>query len=129
MTGVQTCALPISSGPLRTILGRYRNPLYEAFLRAGEQLGHRVIDDYNLGDNEGFGWTQFTQEHRRAQRCSAAHAYLKPARHRPNLTILTGARATGLVMDRLRCRGVRFVKGAAASEAHGKEVVLSAGAI
>jgi choline dehydrogenase len=117
-----------SAGPVQTILGRYRNPLYEAFLQAGAEMGHRIVEDYNLGDNEGFCWAQFTQEHRRARRCSSAHAYLASARAGPNLTILTGARVVGLSMDALRCRGIRYTKHGKTAEAHAGEVILSAGA-
>ena len=108
--------------------GRYRTPLYQAFLDAGQQLGYPLLDDYNSGDHEGFAWAQFTQEHRRARRCSSAHAYLNPARGRPNLTIRTGAFAVGLDFEGTRCRGVRYTRGSRVEAASGNEVVLSAGA-
>lgn len=117
-----------SDGPLKTIRGRYTNPLYEAFLEAGQQLGYRLLDDYNAGDHEGFAWSQYTQEHKRARRCSSAHAYLAPARDRPNLTVLTGAHATRLMFEALRCTGVCYLEGGAEQTITAGEVVLCAGA-
>ena len=117
-----------SSGPVETIHGRYRTPLFEAFLQAGRQLGHAVRDDYNQGDHEGFSWSQFTQEHKRARRCSSAHAYLNPARSRPNLSIVTGARVTNLNFDGNRCVGLQYVKGGNLNAVSAGEIILSAGA-
>ena len=71
-----------SDGPLRTAPGRYRNALYEAFIEAGLALGHAFNPDYNGMDQEGFAWCQYTHTHRFPLRCSAATAYLHPARRR-----------------------------------------------
>ncbi|MBN3853978.1 hypothetical protein G3N59_11370 [Paraburkholderia sp. Ac-20340] len=117
-----------TSGPVQTDLGRYRSPIFESFLEAGRQLGYPVVDDYNLGDTEGFNWTQYTMEHGRARRCSSAHAYLHPIRDRKNLTVLTRAQVTGLIMQRQTCVGVRYLHEGKEATASAGEVVLSAGA-
>src|SRR5690606_13009727 len=65
-------------------------------------------------------------------RCSAATAYLRPARGRPNLTIQSNAQATGVIMDGNRAIGVNYRSGNTAHSAHihdNGEVLLSAGAI
>ncbi len=64
------------------------------------------------------------------RRVSTAIAYLDPAtRQRANLTLLTGAHATGLHFDGLRCTGVGvMVEGRSVAFGAG-EVILSCGAI
>lgn len=115
-------------GPLKTVLGRYRTPLYEAFLSAGAECGYRVIEDYNRGDTEGFAWAQFTQEHDRARRCSSAHAYLRSAAGRQNLTIRTGCQVTSLTLAGSTCTGLSYVRHGQRHQVSAGEVILSAGA-
>jgi choline dehydrogenase len=117
-----------SAGPVQILLGRYRTPLLEAFMAAGAQLGYPVLDDYNTGNHEGFSWVQYSQEHKRAVRCSSATAYLNPAKSRSNLTIEIGAQVTGLVMEGLRCVGVNYLKAGQHVQARAAETILSAGA-
>ncbi len=117
-----------STGPLKTILGRYRTPLYEAFLNAAEETGYRSLDDYNLGDTEGFAWGQFTQEHDRAARCSSAHAYLRRTNSRTNLVVRTNCQVTGLTIDRGTCTGLSYVQSGKVNKVSAAEVILSAGA-
>lgn len=115
------------NGPLQTIQGRYQTPLYEAFLRAGAELGHPIRNDYNDGDSEGFSWAQFTQDHARARRCSSAHAYLSDAK-RTNLTVRTNAQVTRLSMQNSSCTGLTYVQDGQEVAVSAGEVVLSAGA-
>lgn len=117
-----------ATGPLKTILGRYRTPLYEAFLAAGAERGYRLQDDYNRGDHEGFSWAQFTQEHDRAARCSSAHAYLRAAGDRKNLTVRTHCQVTGLTLDGATCTGLSYVQRGQVHKVSAGEVILSAGA-
>ena len=87
--------------------------------------------DLNAGDNEGAGLTPVSI--RRGRRYSVADGYLRPAMRRPNLTVVTGARATRLLVWRGRAHGVAYLLGEAdddENEAHARrEVVLAAGAI
>ncbi|MCH8553499.1 MAG: GMC family oxidoreductase N-terminal domain-containing protein, partial [Natronospirillum sp.] len=90
--------------------------------------GHRRNDDFNGAEQEGVGLYQVTQKNGR--RWSAARAYLKPARTRSNLTVITGARATRLQLDGKRCRGVEYRrKGTVETLEARKEVIVSAGAL
>ena len=69
---------------------------------------------------------------RRGRRFSVVDGYLRPALRRPNLTVVTGARATRLLVERGRARGVAYLQRGAVheEEAHAeREVVLAAGAI
>ncbi|MER8395327.1 GMC family oxidoreductase N-terminal domain-containing protein [Mesorhizobium sp. M1340] len=115
-------------GPLKTILGRYRTPLYEAFLKAGAEQGYSVVEDYNRGDTEGFAWAQFTQEHDRARRCSSAHAYLRAAAGRANLTVRTGCQVTALSLSANKCTGLTYIQQGKMQAVSAAEVILSAGA-
>jgi choline dehydrogenase len=115
-------------GPLKTTFGRYANPLYDAFLRAGEELGYPFNPDHNGPSQEGFSWSQYTHLHGFPLRCSAANAYLHPASRRPNLSILTGSQVVGLTLEGRRCRGVAFLRGGHRAEVQAeREVILSAG--
>ena len=117
-----------TSGPLPVVMGRYRTPLLEAFIAAGKQLGHRFLEDYNRGDHEGFAWVQYSQEAKRAIRCSSARAYLRPIQQRRNLTVQTNARVVGLVLNGRRCTGVRYLVDGREEVVNTHEVILSAGA-
>jgi 4-pyridoxate dehydrogenase len=116
------------SGPIGTQLAKTRDPLYEAWIEAAKVAGVPVTDDYNGKDQEGFGRGQYTI--RNGYRSSASAAYLKPARHRPNLTIATGAHARRVIMRGTRATGVEYANGRSAGvEVQAdREVILAAGA-
>jgi 4-pyridoxate dehydrogenase len=78
------------SGPVHVGSTRADDPLINAFLSAAGRLGYPLTDDYNTNPT-GFGKTQFNIS--RGRRHSTARAYLRPVRHRPNLTVQTGALA------------------------------------
>lgn len=115
-------------GPLRTRYGRLANPLYRAWIEAGRQAGYPLTQDINGYQQEGFGRMDMTVH--RGRRWSAANAYLKPARRRPNLRVVTGALATGVVLEGRRAVGVRYRRGGRERVARAKaEVVLCGGPI
>jgi choline dehydrogenase len=104
------------------------SPLAEAFLRAGQQAGYGLTDDVNGERQEGFGRIDRTTGGGR--RWSAARAYLKPARKRPNLTVLTGALVHRIVLEGGRAVGVEYARqGQVATARAEAEVILSGGAI
>lgn len=121
------------TGELRVEERRVSWEILDAWREAASETGIPKIEEYNRGDN--FGTAYFQMNQRRGTRCSAAHAFLNPARSRPNLTILTHAMVQGLVLEtraeQLRAAGVRVrVRGEPERvfKAH-REVVLAAGAI
>ncbi|MCK8784882.1 choline dehydrogenase [Roseomonas sp. NAR14] len=115
-------------GPLNVADMRERHPLLDAFVEAGVAEGYPRNDDYNDGDQEGFGYYQVTQKNGR--RWSTAHAFLEPARRRPNLHVATNAHATGVLLEGRRCVGVAWIENGQRREARaGREVVLAAGAV
>ena len=116
------------SGPLNTSRGRMANPLYAAFIEAGEQAGYARTADMNGYRQEGFGPMDMTVH--RGRRWSAANAYLRPAAGRPGLAVETGALATRILLDRRRATGVEYRQGDAVRTAEARrEVVLSGGPI
>ena len=115
-------------GPLNIADPRDPNPTTLAFLRAAQEAGIPENHDVNGPQQDGIGTTQLTQ--RRGRRWSAADAYLKPARKRRNLTVVTGAHATGIVLERNRAVGVEYVvDGQARRDDATREVIVSGGAI
>jgi choline dehydrogenase len=117
-----------SGGPVWVRRFEETEPACAATLAALVELGVPWVDDYCAGIAEGVGLTQATQK--AGWRHSAATAYLRPARRRPNLTILTRAQAVALILDGTRCVGVRVVRGGDVEELWAeREVVVSAGAI
>ncbi len=114
-------------GPVRVTRLR-GDRISNAFLDACEEAGYRKIEDYNDGNPEGAAHLQLTTS--RGLRCSAAAAYLNPAKRRTNLRILTGAIATKIVFDGKRAAGVEFLLGNERRAARARrEVLLCAGAI
>jgi choline dehydrogenase len=116
-----------TGGPLNVADPRYVNPLSRAFVEAARELGLRVLDDFNAGQQEGFGIFQVMQKD--GMRWSTASAYLRPALARPNLTVETGAHVVRLLFEGTRCVGAIYGQG---GEQHTvrvrREVILSAGA-
>ena len=115
-------------GEWRVELARIRWEILDAFREAAAEAGIPKVDDFNRGDNEGCGYFHVNQK--TGVRWNTSKGFLRPVRHRPNLTVetdslverllLDGRRVTGLVM---RQRGQKHTVNAA------REVVLSAGAI
>ena len=116
-----------TGGPLRVSNVSEPHPLCEAFIDASEQAGFARNDDFNGERQEGAGYFQLTA--RNGRRCSTATGYLKPARKRPNLKIVSDALTTRVLMSGRRAVGVEYRVGGETHVAHaGSEVILSAGA-
>ncbi|MCC6775201.1 MAG: GMC family oxidoreductase N-terminal domain-containing protein [Hyphomicrobiales bacterium] len=115
------------SGPIGTEFAKTDDPVYDAWLEAARNAGFPVTDDYNGEQQEGFGRGQYTI--RNGYRSSAATAYLKPARRRPNLEIVTGAHVTRILMRGTRAIGVEYAgaTGDVAAVSAEREVILAAG--
>ena len=117
-------------GPLRVSEVPDRSPLYDALFRAGAESGLPHNPDYNGERQEGICKTQATIS--RGRRMSAAHCYLRPARRRSNLRVVSGALAHRLVLDGRRCAGVRYRRNGRGREEEAlaaREVALCAGSI
>lgn len=116
------------SGPVSTQFCRYKDTLIDAFAQASVQAGYPQTDDYNGAQQDGFGRLQMTIA--KGRRSSTATAYLRPAMKRPNLTILTEAMATKIVLEGTRATGVTLMhRGAERTVIARREVLLSGGVI
>jgi choline dehydrogenase len=115
-------------GPLRVTDLDRPNPLSLAFVDAAAAAGYPRNPDFNGAHQTGFGQYQVTQ--RRGRRWSAADAYLRPARRRPNRTLRTGVQVIRILFAGRRAVGVEYRRrGRLATAAVRGEVLLAAGAI
>lgn len=115
-------------GPLNVADMRSPNVLTKVFIEAGVQSGISRNDDFNGAQQEGIGLFQLTQK--RGRRCSTAAGYLKQARGRPNLTVITNAHARRVLFDGTTATGVEYQRNGRIETVHAVgEVILSAGAI
>ncbi|WP_170331688.1 choline dehydrogenase [Ruegeria arenilitoris] len=114
-------------GPLHVSRGPRENPLFQAFVDAGQQAGYEVTGDYNGEKQEGFGPMEQTVW--KGRRWSAANAYLKPALKRENCEIVRGL-ASRVVMENGRATGVELIRGGKKEIIRARrEVVLAASSI
>jgi choline dehydrogenase len=104
------------------------NPLVERYLAAAQEASIPFNPDFNGATQEGCGPLQATLA--KGIRCSAADAYLRPARSRANLSVFTHAQATRLQLSGARAVGVEYLHFGAVKQAHAaNEIILSAGAL
>ncbi len=116
------------AGPMNVRSVTRPNPLNFSFFDALASLGYPYREDLNGADSEGMGLRQLSI--RGGRRETTASALLRPALGRANLTVLTGTRATRIVLDGRRAVAVeaRTSGGSLIVKAQG-EIVLTAGAI
>jgi len=117
-------------GPLRVTLPPPGDALYEAMIAAGVQLGLQRVEDINGPIDAPRGVVgYFPRTIGRGRRCSAARAFLDPARRRPNLTIVTGTEVERVLFENRRAVGV-VCRGVHAGAWRARcEVILAAGGI
>ncbi len=97
-------------GPLYVSKASSPSSIYSSFIKAGGEAGHKLTNDFNGFQQEGFGPYQLTI--RDGQRWSASAGYLRPILgQRPNLTAEVEARTTRIVIEKGRAVGVEYVQG------------------
>jgi choline dehydrogenase len=106
------------------------HPVCDAFMDGAQELGMPRCDDYNSGDRQaGVGY--FQRLINRGYRHSAARVFLHPARGSGQLDVRTDARASRILFDGSRAKGVRYVDDrdrTTVREVHArKEVIISSG--
>jgi choline dehydrogenase len=122
-------ALRGTGGPVRVAPAGQagRHPVARAFAAALAGLGCPVTDDLSGAQQEGVAWVDLAIG---GERVSPADAYLRPAWHRPNLTVQAGCLVTRLDVDHGRCTGVSYVRAGAPARAQASgEVIVCAGAV
>ena len=121
-------ALHGAGGEWRVERQRVHWELLDRFIEAAGQAGIPRCDDFNRGDNFGIGLFEVNQ--RRGVRWNATKAFLRPVRHRQNLTVLTGALIDRVTIGDGVARGVEFLHGGTRLRAGARrETLLTAGAI
>ncbi|HYM26625.1 MAG TPA: GMC family oxidoreductase N-terminal domain-containing protein, partial [Steroidobacteraceae bacterium] len=118
-----------TGGPLHVSeIGDGAHPLCRAFIAACGTVGVPANRDFNAGDLEGAGLWQVTIKD--GLRVSTASAYLRPARRRPNLEVVTRAHATRVRLEGGEAREIEYLQGGVLRTARARcEVILAAGAI
>ena len=111
-------------GPLHVSRGPRSNPLFHAFVEAGQQAGYEVTGDYNGEKQEGFGPMEQTVW--RGRRWSAANAYLRSALKRDKCNLVR-ALVEKVVVEDGRAKGVQLAGGQVVRAR--REVVLAASSI
>ena len=114
-----------TGGPLSVSDPPEPHPLADAYLAAAEECGYRRNPDFNGATQEGFGYNQWTI--RRGFRSSAATGYLRPARRRANLRVITRAHATRILFSGKRATGVEYLRDGIPGSATARVEVLVAG--
>ncbi|MBA3324666.1 MAG: choline dehydrogenase [Rhodobacteraceae bacterium] len=116
-----------TDGPLHVTRGPRRNPLHHAFVAAGAEAGFESTDDYNGGQQEGFGPMEATVW--QGRRWSTANAYLRPALRRFDVAVLR-CLAERVVLTEGRATGVEISRGARREIVTARrEVILAASSI
>jgi len=116
-------------GPLSVSNMRIQRPICDAWVAAAQAAGYPFNPDYNGAQQEGVGYFQLTT--RNGRRCSAAVAYLNPARGRENLQIVTRAQVQRVELEGSKATGVTYLDASGQTRtAHaGREIILSGGSI
>ena len=114
---------PLNVADLRTV-----NPLTEAFVEAGVEVGMTRSSDFNGASQEGVGVFQVTQKN--GKRCSAATGYLTPILKRPNLTVWTNCLVKRVLFEGTQAIGVEFLRQGKTEQVRAnREILLCGGSI
>jgi len=103
------------------------HPLCEAFIGAVQRAGFPRNEDFNGKTQEGAGYFQLSTKNGR--RWSTAMGYLRQARSRPNLTVVSDAMAERVLFSGRRAIGIRYRKDDTARTAYADgEIIVAGGA-
>lgn len=117
-----------SEGPLRVSNIRFKSEISEDFIKGVASLGTPISNDSNGAEQEGVGY--FQQTAHKGLRCSSAVAYLKPARSRSNLSIITKAQARKINFEQNQAVSIdAIVNGQPQTIKANREIILCTGAI
>ena len=114
-------------GPMSVSSLDRQDPLTQAMMETGRRAGYPVSPDFEGEIPEGFGLPDITTY--KGKRASASRAFLRPARKRPNLTVITSAHVSKLDIKHDRVTQVHYLKnGKACIASVGSEAILCGGA-
>lgn len=116
------------AGPQHVMFTGIKHPLTEAFIQAAQQRGMPYVRDLNGARQEGVSHQQVSQ--RRGLRDSTASSHLSRARRRSNLTVVTNALVTRVVIEGGRAVGAEYrVGGEQLTCFAEREVIVSGGTL
>ncbi|MBU0644453.1 MAG: GMC family oxidoreductase N-terminal domain-containing protein [Alphaproteobacteria bacterium] len=117
-----------TGGPLRVIKEYEPHPVMAALVKAGVEAGIPYNEDYNGETTDGISRIQFNIKE--GTRASTAAGYIDPIHNRPNLTVMSGARAEKVLITDGVVTGVQLATASGSVTLNAaKEVVLSAGTL
>lgn len=117
-----------SGGLLKVSDLRLRRPIADHFIAGATECQIPLNEDYNGERQEGISY--FQQTAHQGFRWSTAKGFLKPAKKRSNLTVITQAHTCRVLINNSEACGVEYLHRGDKKQALCKgEVVLSAGAI
>ena len=117
-----------AAGPLSVSRNKVNRNIVDAWLKSAVAAGYPWTDDYNQENQEGVGYFQMTMKN--GVRCSSAAAYLKPIKHRSNLTIITNAHSQKIDIVDGRAVAVQAkINGKLTTIKARHEIILAAGSI
>ena len=115
------------NGPVHVTRCQAAHPLFETFLRGGEQAGFPITADHNGYQQEGMHTAQAFID--KGVRWSASRAYLRPAMDRPNLTVMARTMVNRIIVSNGVAEGVEIEKrGSSRIISCDREVIVCAGA-
>lgn len=116
-----------TEGPVGNVAIGLSDTFFPDLERAAVEAGLPVCADHHGAEQEGISRVELTTNGGR--RASSARAYLHPAlKTRRNLTVLTKAQTTRIVLDGKRATGVEYLRDGKIERVYAnREVVLSAG--
>jgi choline dehydrogenase len=115
-----------AEGPIGNVPVDIPDALFPEIRQAATNLGLPLCDDQNGLDQSGVSRIELTVS--RGRRASTASEYLRPAMRRRNLTVLTRAQATRVLIEGRRAVGVEYVRGGKLEKAYAeREVIVSSG--
>jgi choline dehydrogenase len=115
-------------GPVHVNRCQAAHPLFETFLRGGEQAGFPITADHNGYQQEGMHIAQTNID--KGVRWSTSRAYLRPAMSRPNLTVMTRTMVNRIIVRNGVAEGIEIEKrGNSQIISCDREVIVSAGAM
>lgn len=117
-----------ADGPLSVRVTDTTQLLFEPLKAAAQAAGHKLLDDHDGADSEGFARANMAVD-ALGRRHSTARAYLIPVMGRPNLQVRTRALVQRVLIENGRAIGVEFLRDGQRHVARARrEVILSGGA-
>ncbi len=116
------------SGPLSVTPVEGSHLLTDPIRRSAIAAGHAESPDLSGEQQEGFAPCEVTVD-RRGRRASTSRAYLSPALKRPNLSLISEAQATRVLIEDGRATGIEYIRDGERHRVRARrEVILSGGA-